>query len=784
MGNEFNGYKILKEIKPSGAWADVFIAELEGSQYALKVLKRKHCSNTESVKNFINEAKTLKKFDHPNLPQIFDIGEISSSYFFSMEYFTRGNLNDFLKTKKFLPTSQIREISIQVCRGLNAINKEGYLHLDLKPSNILFAENNRVVITDFGSSRSLLNLSEPGLRTGTPQYMSPEHFDSGNDLTFASDLYSLGVIMYYMGCGQLPFNSNDYQQLELLHCSIEPIPIQEIKPDVDKRLAKIIHKLLAKKVENRYRTTLELLFELEFIIGKNEFYRDRICIKQLDFKSRIIKSRVYLNLPVDISSREESPNNFCLNGANYENKVGRVEGLDDGLILLRVANDSKCFINDKVFLHKNVPLTSNNDTVRIDSLNFQFERIKQPIISSSLRFISISVVISLIVLSIYVIGKINSIGSEFYIYDLKITPSIVSPDETFHFNFSKSLDSSKYIESILIAPFGSDNQRKQKVSTDEKFYKYSFTDTEPGSQTFTFAVKAIDNDGNESNWIEKKVVVNDFSDILSISNLIIPSSVLINHLLYYKFEINSSIPDSDILIEVSIMQGNDQFDHYILPSTEHSGILCNKQGNFIFRIRASDKDHSLYSSPLDKPFTVIGNYPDPDIKITGSRQTKNNTFLISFSVSDTLSSTNELTKRLRVNKEIIDISGNASIVSFQLEPNTLYNYYLEVTTPDGRIGRSEELTFSTITQPRIDFSSEPVVRKGKILFAYSYDEPNENDDAEIYYFLNGKRYHLENKRYNFVQHQTDSAGIYSLSLEIIYKDKRIGKSRTVELNVQ
>ncbi|MBK7377696.1 MAG: serine/threonine protein kinase [Ignavibacteriales bacterium] len=784
MGNEFNGYKILKEIKPSGAWADVFIAEREGSQYALKVLKKKHCSNPESVKNFINEAKTLKKFDHPNLPQILDIGELSSSYFFSMEYFARGNLNDFLKTKKFLPTSQIIEIGIQVCRGLNAINKEGYLHLDLKPSNILFAENNRVVVTDFGSSRSLLNLSEPGLRTGTPQYMSPEHFDSGNDLTFASDLYSLGVIMYYMGCGQLPFNSNDYQQLELLHCSIEPIPISEIKPDVDKRLAKIIHKLLAKKVENRYRTTLELLFELQSITRGNEFYPDRICIKQLDFKSRVIKSRVYLNLPVDISSREESPNNFCLSDAHYKNKVGRVEGLDDGLILLRVANDSKCFINDKVYLHKNVPLNSNNETVRIDSLNFQFERIKRPKISLGLRYISISVVISLIVLSIFVIGKINSIGSEFYISDLKISPSTVSPDETFHFDFSKSLDSSKYIESILIAPFGRDDQRKQTVKTDEKSYKYSFNDTDPGKQKFTFAVKAIDNDGNESNWIEKKVEVHDFSDKLSISNLTIPSSLRINNSLDYKFAINSEIPDSDILIEVSIMQGNDQFYHNILPSTEHQGILCNKQGNFIFRIRAFDKDHLLYSSPLDKPFTVIGNYPSPEIKITSSRQRKDNTFLISFFVYDTLFSTNELTKRLVVNKENIEISANANNVSFQLAPNTMYNYYLEVKTPDGRIGRTETLTFSTIPQPRIDFSGEPQVRGRKIRFAYTYDDPNKNDDVEIYYVLNGQQYPLENKQGGVGQHQVDSAGNYSLFLEIIYKDKIIGKSRTKELNVQ
>ena len=301
-------YKILKKL-PSGGWSDVYLAKYKGKEVALKILLKKFSDNQQKVNSFFHEADTIKLFNHPNIVKIVHVGNKKNApFYFSMEYYSEGNLYSYLKEKKILNTSEIKFLTIEICHALVEIHKKGYIHLDLKPSNILFGKNNKIVLSDFGISQKLSAITDEENISGTPQYMSPEQFDG--KVSFTSDLYSLGILMYYCATGQLPFDSTDVNQIGLLHNKVAPLPVHELNPTINKKLEKIILKLLEKKTDNRFASAKEVINELESIDEINQKGKLKVLIKHYDEKSKLVKKKEFAKFPVTISKFKDSSTNF------------------------------------------------------------------------------------------------------------------------------------------------------------------------------------------------------------------------------------------------------------------------------------------------------------------------------------------------------------------------------------------------------------------------------------------------------------------------------------------
>ncbi len=176
-------------------------------QVALKVLDA--TSDEESARRFYMEAQAMKELDHQNLVRVFDFGKQGQQFFIAMTYVAGSTLADLVKRRRQLEFDEVVLIGKQVARGLLYAHNKGIVHRDIKPSNILLSSDNRAYITDFGIShmQDSERLTNTGMTMGTPEYMSPEQCQGGN-ITKQTDIYSLGIILYEMVCGDAPFTGN------------------------------------------------------------------------------------------------------------------------------------------------------------------------------------------------------------------------------------------------------------------------------------------------------------------------------------------------------------------------------------------------------------------------------------------------------------------------------------------------------------------------------------------------------------------------------------------------
>lgn len=771
-----NGYNIIKEIKPSGAWSNVYLAEFQNKKVALKVLKQRYILNFSNIKTFITEAETIKRFKHPNLPRIHHICNPSSPpYYYSMDYYSRGNLDTFIKKRKILTTNEIVEISVQICRALNAINDEGYLHLDLKPSNVLFGNNNQVIITDFGSSRSLLHINNSELRTGTPLFMSPEQFDPSGELTFASDFYSLGIIMYYMTTGQLPFNSNDYHQLEMLHSTIDPIPVRQLNPQADKKIETIIHKLLSKKIQDRYSTSLSLIKDLDRVLPNAVYFFDGIKIDQLDHALKVIKSRKYHQFPINISSEPDSNNNFQMITSKNFREFAKVENLDDGLMRLSLIANHDFSFNNKLTSDTDFYIFNKITRISNKSLILQFEKINTNQSFTRRSYYLLGAAVFLIIsITLFLINLLPS-KSAFAIYDLEFTSSKIEPNEEFGFYFTSNLDTTSYIESLIIAPYGKDNPAVQRIKPDQMFFKYSYSDIRDGEKEFFFALKAIDNIGRESNWVEKKITLINQSDQLRLTNIVLPERLRRGQAIRFDIEYSFSIPEDQILIEVTLEKGNRILNQqsFSLSSLEQT-ITTNEIGELNLKIRAYDKDRSLFSNLLDRRIIITEDQPDPIISITSQRK-ESNYILLGFHVADVVyENRSDINVQLIINGQVIDIPPNAYSVRYEINSQGSFQYVLRARTPDGRSGRTPSYSHSTVPSLTISMSNIKVSQNNQIRFSYSYNDQMQLDPNSytIKLIVNNNNEYALSPTENSYEFTVESEGEYSFYLVLNCRDGR------------
>lgn len=249
-------YQIKKELG-RGGMATVYRAfdPMFDREVALKVLPRELLHNSQFQKRFTREAKTIAKLEHAVIVPVYDVGEDDGQPYFVMRIMSGGSLADTV-AKGPLSLEESFAILERIAGGLDYAHKKGVVHRDLKPGNILFDEDGDPFLSDFGIAK-LADLSQQthltgsGGIVGTPAYMSPEQAQ-GEEIDYRSDIYALGVILYEMLSGKLPFDSNTPMGIAVKHIT-EPVPhILDVRPDLPVMVEAVIEKALAKSPEARY----------------------------------------------------------------------------------------------------------------------------------------------------------------------------------------------------------------------------------------------------------------------------------------------------------------------------------------------------------------------------------------------------------------------------------------------------------------------------------------------------------------------------------------------------
>ena len=229
-------------------------------EVAVKVLRQDYSSDPAFRERFRQEAKAAANLSHSNIVTIHDFGFDDERLFIVMEYVPGTNLHALIKDQGPYPISEGIALIVQACKGLGYAHRAGLVHCDIKPHNFLVTPDGRVKITDFGIARALASINpdeENDVVWGSPQYFSPEQA-AGNSPSLASDVYSMGVIMYLMFTGELPFKGKDSTELAKMHQNVAPIDPLTINPIISKSLNKIILKVLSKEPSARYRTADQL----------------------------------------------------------------------------------------------------------------------------------------------------------------------------------------------------------------------------------------------------------------------------------------------------------------------------------------------------------------------------------------------------------------------------------------------------------------------------------------------------------------------------------------------
>src|SRR5438067_817732 len=268
-GRKIGDHQLLRRLG-RGGMADVYLAEQLSlrRQVALKVLRKNLAGDDAYIRRFQHEAQAAAKLVHANIVQIYEVGCADGTYYISQEYVPGQNLKQLLaRLGHSVDAVQAVNIIRQVAAGLHKAAEQQIIHRDVKPENIMITPGGEVKVADFGLARIVrdgegLNLTQVGITMGTPLYMSPEQVE-GRSVDSRSDLYSFGVTCYHMLAGHPPFDGPTALNVAVQHLKNEPKRLEVECPHLPDGLCRIVHKMLAKKPEERYQRAIDLLKDLK-----------------------------------------------------------------------------------------------------------------------------------------------------------------------------------------------------------------------------------------------------------------------------------------------------------------------------------------------------------------------------------------------------------------------------------------------------------------------------------------------------------------------------------------
>lgn len=259
-----NRYRLI-ELIGEGGMALVYKAEcsLLCRIVAIKILRPQYASDAEFVERFRREARSAASLSHPNVVNIYDVGQENGMDYIVMEYIPGNNLKNIIKQESPLPIERVLDITKQIAEALNHAHQRNIIHRDIKPHNILVTPEGQIKVTDFGIARAISasSFTQTGVVVGSVQYSSPEQAKGGM-VGPQSDIYSLGCLFYELLTGTVPFKGDTPVSIALQHIQGSFIPARELRPDLPAAVEKILQKAMAKEASERYPSALAMLKEI------------------------------------------------------------------------------------------------------------------------------------------------------------------------------------------------------------------------------------------------------------------------------------------------------------------------------------------------------------------------------------------------------------------------------------------------------------------------------------------------------------------------------------------
>ncbi|QJW47137.1 Stk1 family PASTA domain-containing Ser/Thr kinase [bacterium BFN5] len=290
-----NRYTILEHIG-GGGMADVYRAhdKLLDRSVAVKVLRSQFTNDDEFVTRFRREAQAAAKLSHPNIVNMYDVGCDDETYYIVMEYISGETLKEKIQANGPLPVELAIRISLEIAEALEHAHQNNLIHCDIKPHNILVTRSGRIKVTDFGIARAVTSatMTHTGTIIGSVHYFSPEQA-KGSAIGAKSDIYSLGVVLYEMLTGTVPFVGETPVSIALKHLQEEPKPLRDINPNIPPLAEAVVLKAMAKEPEARFENITEMIEDLK--LAQNYLRDDQTRrLSREDFPTQILP-RVSVN---------------------------------------------------------------------------------------------------------------------------------------------------------------------------------------------------------------------------------------------------------------------------------------------------------------------------------------------------------------------------------------------------------------------------------------------------------------------------------------------------------
>ena len=313
IGKKLDGLYEVKELIGSGGMANVYKAVMlgrngpvpAGTVVAVKVLRQEYIHDPELVRRFKNESKAISLLNHPNIVKVYDVSVNDQLQYIVMEYVDGMTLREYLNERggKLTSRETVHFIS-QILKALEHAHANGVVHRDIKPQNIMLLDNGQLRMMDFGIARisRAENQLLSGKTMGSVHYISPEQA-KGDETDCTSDIYSVGVMMYEMLSGQLPFDAEDAVEVAIKQISDQPKSLHEIAPQVPAALVEITEKAMAKLPQNRYASAREMLDALDTYVQNPSVMFEYQYITE-DAPEKVVKRTMNQNK----AARQNHPN--------------------------------------------------------------------------------------------------------------------------------------------------------------------------------------------------------------------------------------------------------------------------------------------------------------------------------------------------------------------------------------------------------------------------------------------------------------------------------------------